>query len=283
MISVLSLNIRSGAHLDGRWAGLADLITGVAPTILLLQACKGWLDDDLCHIAATERRLGMRVLIGPPGSSSTGYHTAVAYDPGRLVWAGTETRYSHLTEHGYVAARFELEGFDGPLVAMSVHLTPYSADRAAQEAQMLITRAYKYDGVALIGGVLNHPPGGDPEPDWLGEVSPYNRASRVLPYRTGEPIRANTAVGDVLRTAEMTDVAAHLADRRGDPSLRLPTHPASGVRLDQIWVTPALAGEDGQAISDYARVGTGDLSDHDSVLAVLDETRGSPTRTIPYA
>ncbi|MFJ9448340.1 hypothetical protein ACIRRH_41995 [Kitasatospora sp. NPDC101235] len=105
----------------------------------------------------------------------------------------------------------------------------------------------------------------DPEIDWT-RVKPYNRASRCLRRENpGDPWVSNRAVGKTLRDADLTDVAAHLADTRPDPTLRRATGKHGGLRVDQIHTTPALA----PAIVDYRTV-EHDHSDHLGVVAVFD-------------
>jgi hypothetical protein len=125
-----------------------------------------------------------------------------------------------------------------PPVAISTHLTPYCAEVAAQEAKLLIARAYRYGGIALVGGDINHMPLGDPVPDW-SRVQPYNRASRCLRRESPTaPWRGNRIVGETFRDGEFTDVGGYIADLRQDPSLRKPTGKAGLLRVDQ---TPVFA------------------------------------------
>jgi endonuclease/exonuclease/phosphatase family metal-dependent hydrolase len=259
----MSQNILHGAHRDGRWPRLAEIIRRVSPSMLLLQECRGWLDDDMRQVAQAEHDLAMRVVVA---RSRTGGHTVVAFrrDPA-VRWLGMEHNLYTLS-NGYGAARFKLPGVDAPLVVISAHLTCYSADTAAQEAQVLIARAYRHGGVGLIGGDINHCPLWDDEPDWE-RVQPYNRTARCLPRASpDEPWRANTIVGQTFADAEMTDVAAHLANARSNRTLRAPTGKHGCVRVDQFHVTPALH----PAIVDYWRIDPGDASDHFGIVTVID-------------
>lgn len=117
-----------------------------------------------------------------------------------------------------------------------------------------------------ILGDINHCPLSDPEPPWE-RIPPYNRSSRTLPGPDGTP-RANTIVGEVLRAGGMTDVAAYLAEARGDASLLRPTG-AGLVRVDQVHVTPALL----PAVADYWLVDTQGASDHWGMTVILDRTQ----------
>ncbi|RCG20082.1 hypothetical protein DQ384_37620 [Sphaerisporangium album] len=263
LLRIMSQNVQLGAHRDGRWVRLAQIIREHDPSILLLQECMGWLDNDMRQVIAAEKDLGMRVWVG---FSRTKSHTVVAHAP-ELPVAGFESNPYTLMQ-GYSAARFALPGLPVPLVVISAHLTAYSVEGAAEEAQLLAARAYRYDGLGVLGGDLNCCPVGDPEPEWEG-VPPYNRMNRCLPRSSpDEPWRANTIVGGKLAAGGMIDVAAYLADRRGDVSLRAATG-LGGVRVDQFHVTPALKA----AIVDYRRVDVGEASDHWGVVMDLDTDR----------
>ncbi|MEV7955201.1 hypothetical protein [Streptomyces sp. NPDC088141] len=261
----MSQNVQYGADKDGRWEGTVANIRSVRPQVLLLQEVDFLVDPDTAK--AAEDALGMRLAVAP----SRNLNTAVAWDPEHLQMVDTETKYA-ATEmhHGYCAPRFKPLGLDrelpAPLVAISTHLTPYSAQAAAQEAQMLCARAYRYGGIALVGGDINHLPLGDDEPDW-SLVQPYNRTSRCLRRTsTSEPWKGNPIVGEVFRDGEFTDVAAHVADRRNAPELRRPTGKAGLLRVDQAHVTPALV----PTIQDYWTVDPGEHSDHFGLAFTLD-------------
>jgi endonuclease/exonuclease/phosphatase family metal-dependent hydrolase len=210
----------------------------------------------------------MRMAVGP----SRNLPTAVAWDPERLDLVDVDTKYSMELHHGYCAPRFEVLGLDEPLgvplVAISIHLTPYSARAAADEISLLIARAQRYGGLGMVIGDVNYLPSDDPEPDWT-QVKPYNRTARCLRRRSlDEPWRGDRIVGWTLRDGDMTDVAAYLSERRGDSSLLAPTGHAGRVRVDQQHMTKALS----PAIEDY-RLVPADFSDHDGVLCTYDLAR----------
>ncbi|GAA3702543.1 hypothetical protein GCM10022224_080470 [Nonomuraea antimicrobica] len=275
-ITVMSQNVQYGARAQGRWEALVEAVRAVRPTIVLLQEVNELADPEQARKAAAD--LGMQLTVAP----SRNLPVAVAWQEETLKLAGVETKYSLELHHGYCGPRFHVPGLPAPLVVISTHLTPYSAQGAAIEAQMLIARAYRYGGLGLVGGDINHPPlpvAGEPEPAWE-RMPPYNRASRCLP-RAGEnePWQADTIVGARFRDGDMVDVAATVALQRGDLSLLEPTGKAGLLRVDQLHVTAALA----PAIGDYERVDVGDASDHFGLLATLDLTRIDETRLRPYA
>ncbi|MFC5253454.1 endonuclease/exonuclease/phosphatase family protein [Streptomyces nigrescens] len=273
----MSQNAQYGANTDGRWEGLLDVIRGVGPQLLLLQEVDWLADPD--NAEAAKQALGMDLAVAP----SRNLNTAVAWKPEALELLGTETKYSvSEMHHGYCAPRFKPLGLSQdlpePLVAISTHLTPYSADVAAQEAQLLCARAYRYGGIALIGGDINHMALGDEEPDWA-LVQPYNRTSRCLRRKKPtDPWRGNRVVGKTFMDGEFTDVAAHVAALRNDASPLAPTGKAGLLRVDQAHVTPTLV----PAIKNYWIVDPGPHADHYGFAFTLDLERANTSLTRDY-
>ncbi|MFD7161156.1 hypothetical protein ACFV9C_41685 [Kribbella sp. NPDC059898] len=255
----MSVNLRYGAK-DDAWPGLAGVIRDVAPQVLLLQEAVGWANDDLARLRVAERDLGMRGALAP---SRTGFHTAILINEGSVGWGEWITKYNHTSLHGHAELTITVPGLPRPLAVISAHLSPYSADTAAQEAQVLIGRAHKTGGYGLIGGDINHIPPGDTEPPW-DEVPAHDRSARTVP---GDPVlRANHIVGQVLARGDLVDVAAHLADKHSDPGLRAWTGHIGKVRTDQVHITKALL----PALTGYRTAATAPWSDHDAVVTVLD-------------
>jgi hypothetical protein len=273
--SVMSLNTQYGGRSDSggrpvdRWGPIADMIASVRPHVLLAQELAGWGRDPRLH-AAAERSLQwrgwpMRFLVAPSRVDS---HTAVAFQPEVLCWRHHETKYAHLAENGYgvaVLADVDAAEDEPGLTVISAHLTAYSAQAAAQEAQRMVARLHRYGARGVLGGDINYLPLGDAEPDWAA-AEPYNRSARCLPRSApGEPWRGNRAVGEVLAAAGLVDVAAHLAEAGGRPGLRAAT--GGGVRVDQFHVTGNLR----DALLGYERLAT--ASDHDAIVMRLDPAR----------
>jgi hypothetical protein len=267
MLTVASLNVQYGAAADGRWPALAAAIRGIRPQLVLLQECDWLADAGPAGQAAVD--LGLELVVAP----SAGLPTAVAWDPRRLRRVGCDTHYATRLHHGYCAPRFEVPGLDPPLpvplVVISTHLIPTSAEQAAAEASLVGSRAYRYGGLGMVGGDVNHCPIEGPEPDW-DTVQPYNRMARCRRRsHDDEPWQGNTIVGQTLHDGAFTDVAAYVARQRRDPGLLRPTGRFGGIRCDQGHVTPALV----PAIVDYWQVGTGDASDHDLIAWTLNLAR----------
>ncbi|WP_149829076.1 endonuclease/exonuclease/phosphatase family protein [Streptomyces tailanensis] len=264
-LTVMSQNVQYGAFEDGRWEGLVEIIRDVDPQLLCLQEVDALADPERAE--SIRKALGMELVVAP----SKYLPTALAWDPAVWEWAGTETKYS-LTEmhHGYCTLQLRPLGlatdWPVPLVAISTHLNPYSAQAAAVEAQLLCARAYRHGGIGFIAGDINHMPLGDPEPDW-SLVQPYNRTSRCLRRQhPDDPWQGNRIVGQTLRDGDFTDVAAHLADLHRDPELLQSTGRHGLLRVDQAHVTQPLV----PAIRDYCRVDPKEYADHFGVVFTLD-------------
>src|SRR3569833_2199886 len=273
----MSQNICRGGDRDiygrpeDRWSKMSAIIREIDPHILLLQEAWGF----------AKTLPGMRMLIAP---SRTGCNIgAYREDTLRLAKPRWETHLGYLTAYGFGIAAFALPGMTAApanvqdriarpegelrLAVTSVHLTPYSAAAAAQEAQLLLSRSYRHDAIGLLGGDINHLPADpefDPDPDW-SKVPEYNVGSRTNPSEPDEPIAGDRIVGRTLRQGQMTDVALHLAKKNNDRSLCAPTG-HGGIRVDQFHVTPALV----PAICGYRTVDPQGYSDHSGILTTID-------------
>lgn len=261
-LRIMTLNLGQGAH-KGKWFGLTDIIRNQQPDALLFQEARDWgPNHDYTRLATAEHDLNMRGWIGrsryhlPTGILVT-HHLA-------QLWRGIEDYYYEDVQHGYCSLRLAI-GLPLPLILTSVHLTPYSTDRAAQEAQLVLSRSSGKGGISIIGGDLNHAPLGDPEPDWT-QLPNYNRASRTLPTSPGAPTVSNTLVGEVFRQGGFRDTIATIAHRTHNPALRQPTGHNGRIRVDQIQLAPAVA----PALLDAWHVPTAPWTDHDGVVADID-------------
>ncbi|MFK3983017.1 endonuclease/exonuclease/phosphatase family protein [Micromonospora sp. NPDC050397] len=265
-LTLLTLNLQHRSMKEGRWPGLASVIRAQQPDLVLLQEADWLTNPD--HVRTAEDDLGMTIV----GAPSRNLPVGVAWRCDKLTLVEVDTAHSAQLHHGYSAPRFDVPGLTDrlpvPLVVISTHLIPYSAQQAAQEAQTVATRLYRYGGLGVVGGDINHLPLGDEEPDWE-TIQPYNRAARCHRRRhDAEPWRGNRIVGETLRDAGLVDACAHIADQRKNPSLRRPTGKAGGVRVDQFWATASVA----PAIDDYVWVNN-PHGDHHGVLTRLDLTR----------
>ncbi|MFC5187014.1 exonuclease/endonuclease/phosphatase family protein [Actinomadura harenae] len=235
--------------------------------LVLLQEVPELASDAVREKAETD--LGMRIAVSPTGFTEGCLNAAIAWRQSLTV-EGIDVRYSRKLHHGYIGAHIGLDRDDGvPLTVISTHLDPTSATSAAQEAQQLVQRVWRTGGIGLIAGDINHMPLGDPEPPWE-QIHPHNRASRCLPRASpGDEWRGNRIVGQVLMGGDLTDVAAHAAERASTPQERDELLQMTGthgrIRVDQIHATPALV----PAISGYRVIST-DASDHRGIVWDLD-------------
>ncbi|GAA1095496.1 endonuclease/exonuclease/phosphatase family protein [Nocardiopsis metallicus] len=278
-ITVVSQNMsHSGLyHSNGtpdpdRWDGLMHTIAQHRPDVLLLQEVGRWSGHNRQPIARAERDLGLR-MVGIVTVSANG-GTAVMINPATVGWEEWEDRYSGELHHGFGVAVLRLPDLATPLAVISAHLTPYSAAAAAQEAQVLIARAYRYGGVGIIGGDINHFPLDShaiPDPD---TIPPYNRSSRWIREQDGT-YSPNRIVARTLATGGLSDAAALVAQRAGDTSL-LGATGRGRCRVDQFWLTPPLT----PAVVDY-QAHAHEFSDHHLVLTRLDPARVDLNAALP--
>jgi endonuclease/exonuclease/phosphatase family metal-dependent hydrolase len=273
LLKIMTLNLQYGGLTDAagnpedRWPGLAEIVRNQAPDVLALQEATGrWAEPGERQLALAENDLGMR---GRLGASPSGSHTAIFWRPD-LTWRAFDDRYAGQVHHGYAAIVLQVPDTDVPVTVISAHLSPWSAQAAACEAQLLTGRAYRYGGYGIIAGDINHLAVGDPEPDWSGPLPPPNLASRTL-LRPDGTVTGNRCVGEVLARGQMTDAAAWRAELTGDQSLRAPT--GANLRVDQVHLTPPLV----PALTGCQRIETKDLSDHAAVTVTLDTTQFDPS------
>lgn len=251
----------SGAADPDRWDGLMATIAQHRPDILFLQEIGRWGDHNRQPITRAEDALGMHM--AGYVLTDAGGGTGVMINPDTVQLQQWEDRYRRLVHHGLGVAVLRIPGLYTPLAVSSVHLNPYSAAAAAQEAQVLIARAYRYGGVGILGGDVNHFPADDhavPDP---ATIPPCNRSSRWLMDDDGH-LRPNRIVARTLMTGDLTDVAALIAHRTGDTTVLAATGRGK-CRVDQIWVTPPLV----PAIVDYEHHAH-TFSDHHLILTRFD-------------
>ncbi|WP_404870988.1 hypothetical protein ACI1MP_37695 (plasmid) [Kitasatospora griseola] len=195
----------------------------------------------------------------------------------RIAWntdyTGTETH------HGFGVAGFTIPGLPAPLAVTSVHLTPYSADRAVAEADFAASRTYRHGPYCILGGDINYPPAAGPDPAW-DRMRPYNRGSRTL--LTDPTLQKTAPVPDrriawKLAANGLTDTAWHLYQQTGDELLLRRT--GNDDRIDQLWVSTPLA----PAVLSYTLLDTPpDASDHHGLAVALDTSRIDTTQPWTY-
>ncbi|MEU4118940.1 endonuclease/exonuclease/phosphatase family protein [Kitasatospora sp. NPDC028055] len=272
IVTIAVQNLKRGGLFDAdggredRWPQLAKRITAVDPDLTLLQEAEGWADAGHRQLVRAEHDLGMDGLLAP---SRSGRGTALLYRREtlgrRIAW---NTDYTDTeTHHGFGVAGFDV-GLPAPLAVASVHLTPYSADKALAEADFAASRAYRHGPYCILGGDINYAPPAGPDPAW-DRMRPYNRGARTI--LTDPALRQQNApvpdrrVAWKLSANGLIDTAWHLYQQTADDTLLRRT--GNDDRIDQLWVSAPLA----PAVVSYTLLDTpDDASDHHGLAVVLD-------------
>ncbi|MGW7582778.1 endonuclease/exonuclease/phosphatase family protein [Kitasatospora sp. NPDC054768] len=262
---------------DDRWPQLAKRISSVEPDLVLLQEAEGWTEIGHRQLVRAEQDLGLEALLAPTRS---GRGTTLLY---RRETLGRRTSWTtdytaDETHHGFGTAGFTIPGLPAPLAVTSVHLTPYSADKAIAEADFAASRTYRHGPYGILGGDINYPPLAGPAPAWH-RMRPYNRGSRTLltdPALDQQPT-PDRRVAWKLAANGLTDVAWHLHQQTGDNDLLRRT--GNDDRIDQLWVSAPLV----PAIESYTLLDTPrGASDHHGLAVTLDTDRIDTTRSWTY-
>jgi endonuclease/exonuclease/phosphatase family metal-dependent hydrolase len=257
------------------WPLMAEALAGVEPDLVLIQeAGRAWAADGARRLVRAEQDLDMDGILTP---SQSGLGPALLYRRtlGRRTYENSDFGRER-TEHGFTTVGWDLPCLPAILTAGSVHLTPYDAGAARAEANFVASRVHRAGGgYAILGGDINYAPQNEVEPD-VSQMRPYNRGSRLLPSAAGQPPRADTQVADKLADNGFVDVAQHLYGKTREEALLAPT--AGGMRIDQIWVSGALA----PCITGYGLLKHG-ASDHHGAWARLDLSLAATDNVWEYA
>jgi endonuclease/exonuclease/phosphatase family metal-dependent hydrolase len=260
--------LKSGAGVpEDRWPQLAERLTSVGqPDIALLQeAGDGWATDSHQQLVRAEGDLDMDALPLPPSRSGLG--PAMLYrreTMGRRIGWNTDFARDEM-HHGMGVAAWNV-GLPAPLAAASIHLTPYAAGKAVDEADFAASRAYKFGPYAIVGGDVNFSAQAGPEPNYA-EMRPYNRGSRLelTDPENPQPDSPDRRIAWTLAQNGLVDVAWYLYKESGDE--RLLRHTGTDDRIDQVWVSAPLA----PAIVDYQLLDTpAAASDHHGLAVRLN-------------
>ncbi|MFD4659667.1 endonuclease/exonuclease/phosphatase family protein [Kitasatospora sp. NPDC058444] len=282
-LTIVVQNLQRGGLFDSeggredRWPQLAQRISSVEPDLVLLQEAEGWADAGHRQLVRAEHDLGMDGLLAP---SRSGRGTALLYRRetlGRRIAWNTDYTDTEM-HHGFGVAGFVLPGLPAPLAVASVHLTPYSADKAIAEADFAASRTYRLGPYCILGGDINYPPLAGPAPAWH-HMRPYNRGSRTLltnPALDEQPT-PDRRVAWKLAANGLTDAAWHLHQQTGNTDLLRRT--GNDDRIDQLWVsTPLAPAIDSYTLLDDPR----GASDHHGLAVTLDTDRIDTTRPWTY-
>ncbi len=286
ILTFVSQNLLFGGLRDGngnpedRWPELRKRIERAKPAadFLLVQEAWGWNLHGHKQLARARNDLDMAALPLAPTASGNG--TGMLYRPETVGhWQRWNTDHSQLTVNGFGVAAFEV-GLPEQLAIMSVHLDVFGADRALNEIEVIINRAYRYGSLAVLGGDFNYTSSRGPQPDYKG-ASSYEVQRRVtLTNPEGnQPLEPDRRVGWKLEQAGFVDVAYSLFEKTRDNKLLETTVSNPDDRFDQFWVSKPVA----PAITAYGVMDTPkDASDHKGIWFQLDTKLIKKSGPLPY-
>lgn len=274
ILTFVSQNLLYGGLRDAkgnqqdRWPDLIKRIGGAMakPDFLFLQEVWGWGDYGHRQLARAKKDLGMEALPLPHSPCDNG--VAVLYNPASAgTWLRWEDKYTDELLHGGGLAAFDV-GLSNLLTVCSVHLDAFGADRALQEVELLIARAYRNGPLAVLGGDFNYTSTRSPDPDYAG-IPPYNVGMRTQLNEAGDDktLKPDRRIGQRMERGGFVDVAQYMFDKTGDEKYQTPTgyHPLD--RIDQFWVSAQLA----PGIVDYMTLSVPEsASDHQGAAFQLD-------------
>lgn len=255
---------------EDRWTELVKRIKSAnetlgEPDFVLLQEAWGWKDYGNRQVARAKNDLGLEAL--PLPHSPCENPPVLFYKPSTVgTWQYWDDKYTDLFNHGGGFAAFDV-GLGSLLTVSSLHLDAFGIDRALQEIEVVIPRAYRNGPLAVLGGDFNYTSSRSPDPDYVG-IPPYNVALRTkLDTEPGEPLKPDRRVGQKLERAGFVDVAQYMFDKTGDEKYQTPTGNYPVDRIDQFWVSSQLAA----GIINYQILDTPEsASDHKGVAFQID-------------
>ncbi|MDH6115447.1 endonuclease/exonuclease/phosphatase family metal-dependent hydrolase [Kitasatospora sp. MAP12-15] len=220
---------------DTRWNLQRDLIRQRRPSVLM--AAEGWCWDldDRALFEDAKRSLDME---GALFEAKTGCHQAIfwRHDVSLLE---SEAQWHELAQwHGYGSAVLRLPGRTEPIRFTVSHLDPYSPlSRGIESDRLRGFLGADPTTPTVLAMDANTVPPGDPEPDWSA-LPAHLLGNHVLPGGTEAD---RTPVERLLGSAHapiLTDVAAHLGDRR--PTFAAPQEGDPPRRIDLFLASPGL-------------------------------------------
>lgn len=272
-IRVVAQNLQHGARADesgtatDRWPALVERLRPLDADILLLTEARGFNRHGRELLGKAQRDLGMCAAPMPP--STNDLPTLLMFRPATMgFWLHCNDDHSAHTAHGFTVVTFSPPeaNLPTPISFVPMHLTPYSSTAAVQEAELILTRAYRYGPLAVVGGDVNFSPIGGPDPDYA-TMRPYNLASRTILGEDGGR-RPNRAVAQAFQDRGYVDVAWELFQRTKDQALLRRT--ANHERIDWLAVSGALAG----AVDNYQLLDQpAGASDHHGVAVDIHTDR----------
>lgn len=271
----------SAGNPEDRWPLLVERLCcdGLRPDLVLLQEASEWHAFGHRQLGRAMSDLGMEAAPIPP--SSSGIPPILLYRRETVgAWKNWNTDFSRETLHGFGVAVFDV-GLPAPLAVASVHLNPFVADKARDEAKLLATRAMRYGPYGIVAGDINYPPCSpdSPAPDY-STMRPYNRSARTrLPSESGGELLPERRVTEMLTYSGYVDVAWHLYELSGRTDTSLLARTGTDDRIDQGWVSRPLA----PALTDYRLVDAPvEASDHKGFTFTLDLSKAATDHVWEY-
>lgn len=263
------LHNAQGEHKD-RWPQLAERIKAVKPDLLLLSELNNWKDYGYKQYVRAANDLDLD--IAPAAPSETGYATGLMYRREKVGrWQFHNDSLSYATTHGFAVTGFDV-GLPVLLNVAPVHLCFYSAQKAAQEAQLVISKVYKNTPFAIVGGDCNCSPATGKDPDY-SHSKPYNLSARTIVDSADEvPISDLKADRQMARTfvrGGFVDAADYLYQATKKETLLQPTT-HNDERIDQFWVSRAIA----PALEHYEMTDKNpEATDHHGIVVKIDTNK----------
>jgi endonuclease/exonuclease/phosphatase family metal-dependent hydrolase len=239
---------------DARFRRQMAILAALGPSVVALQECKRWDEDDYATFYTAERLLGMRGLLAP--SAHHGCHLAVFIrESAGLRVIGQRNEHGNEWWHGIACMVVEAEAFPRPLQLASCHLAPSSPERRLAEAEAFALVAKR--GTLIAAGDWNAVPASDPEPS-----RPVTGAHRR---------KLDRRAAQALEELGLTDVGSHT----GDATPTVGHASELPYRCDRLYTSlPA------EAITGYRVITTADdESDHRLVIAEFDLALAAGTAT----
>lgn len=290
LLSIVTANLRHGAlrdgHPDTQFDAALDLISTLAPDILMLQETLLWWNNNHTALIAAEHDLGLRV---PPGHV-THQSPLLMYRPGALSLVEHESHYLRLDggPHGYSGITKFIVEDEHTLAASSLHLTPESTTAALIDLERAMWRTRRHSPNVIFGGDINHPPIlHRKDPDWPDpQTLP---AANVVGRYTNDPVEnphgpvmpsspqtPDRSLGNALVHGRMADVAHLWVERTGTADVLEPTG-RGGFRVDAHLVSEPLT----PTIRHHAQVDN-PHSDHRIVHTIIDTALIDPSLTVTH-
>jgi|GEM_PF-6239603 len=249
---------------EDRWPALAERIKNInpKPDFLLLSEARDWDKNGHQALARAMEDLDMDAL--PLAPSKSGQPVALLYNRETVGrWKNWNTGYSQELTQSFGIGAFDV-GLPSLLSVVPVHITPFSKDKAVEEASLVASRAYRYGPFAVIGGDVNYPPSHGIDPNY-SLMRPYNFASRTETESTSDNPIPYKRVAQAFEKAGYGDVAYEVYKNNNDSYFL--QHTCKMERIDQFWVSSALI----PAVKNYWLVDSpAEASDHKAIVFQLD-------------